>query len=309
MNVSPIWSMGVAAALSACAVAPPAAPPATVTAAASLPLSWSDIAARPPPGGATRHAYGQAQQQFGQLRLPAGPGPFPLVVLVHGGCWLNEFDLSYFTHLAAALTAAGYATWTLEYRRLGDEGGGWPGTLKDVAAATDHLRQLASLYPLDLQQVVAAGHSAGGQLALWLAARGRLPEGSELYAKDPLLLRGVIGMAAITDLASYRVGPPDSCHAAVDALLGGSPAAQAARYAASSPIELLPLGVPQWLLQGARDPIVSADSVRGYAAAARRAGDRVELRLDPDAGHFEAAMPDTRLGLMIRAALADLLPR
>lgn len=309
MNANPMWSLGVAAALSACAVSRPVPPPSTAAPSPSSPLSWADVAARPLPGSAARHAYGQAQQQYGQLRLPLGPGPFPVVVLVHGGCWLNEFDLSYFTHMAAALTAAGYATWTPEYRRLGDAGGGWPGTLKDVAAATDHLRELATRHPLNLQQVVAAGHSAGGQLALWLAARGQLPRESELYVEDPLPLRGVIGMAAITDLENYRVGPPGSCHAAVDALLGGSPMAQPARYAAISPIRLLPLGVPQWLFQGARDPIVSETSVRRYVDTARQSGDQVELQVDPDAGHFEVALPDTRLGQQILVALARLLPR
>lgn len=276
-------------------------------ASAVAPLSWSAVASREQPPAGLRLSYGAAPQQFGELRLPPGTGPFPVVVLIHGGCWLQAFDYRYFNHLAAALASEGYATWTPEYRRIGDAGGGWPNTLLDAAAATDHLRTLATDYPLDLRRIAAVGHSAGGQLALWLAARDQLPRDSALYRDDPLPLQGVIGLAAITDLATYRIGPADSCHSAVDRLLDATPDSEPQRYAQTSPTALLPLGVPQWLLQGGRDPIVSSESVRAYIAAATQAGDTVTMRLDADAGHFEPALPDARLGRDLREALQALL--
>jgi acetyl esterase/lipase len=270
-------------------------------------LSWNELKARALPAPGQHLAYGSAPQQFGELRLPAGTGPFPVAVLVHGGCWLNAFDYRYFTHLAASITAQGVATWTIEYRRLGDAGGGWPGTFLDVAQATDHLRELLRDHPLDLSRVAAVGHSAGGQLALWLAARHKLPPDSELYTPFPLRVRSVVGLAPITDLHRYRVGAPDSCNASVDPLLGGTPQQQARRYAETSPLALLPLGAAQWLIQGGRDPIVPADSVRHYADAARALGESVQRMEQPLAGHFEPAVPDTTTWADVRTALAQAL--
>lgn len=280
--------------LSACATLPP-------------PLSWAELNARALPLPGLRVAYGEAAPQFGELRLPAGRGPFPVVVLIHGGCWLQQFDYRHATRVADALLPLGVAVWTIEYRRLGDDGGGWPHTLLDVARATDHLRVLAQTQPLDLGRVIAMGHSAGGQLALWLAARAQLPADSPLYRPDPLPLRGVLGLAPITDLAAYRIGPAGSCHSAVEPLLGGTPEEQPARYAQASPLALLPLGVPQQLVQGARDPIVAADSVAAYARAAQAQGDTVALHTVDAAGHFELVAPGSVAWPVITRALQALL--
>ncbi|MGQ0622524.1 MAG: alpha/beta hydrolase [Panacagrimonas sp.] len=260
------------------------------------PVSWNTLQALPLPASGRRIEYGEAGQQFGELRLPEeqGQGPFPVVVILHGGCWLNAFDYEYITRIAARLTRdLQVATWTVEFRRIGDPGGGWPGTFLDVGDATDHLRGLAIEHRLDLSKVVTMGHSAGGHLALWLATRHRLPTDSALYRKDPLAIRGVVGLAAITDLAAYRIGPEGSCHSAVDELIGGPPSLHAMRYAQASPRALLPLGVPQWLVQGAGDPIVPAQSAKNYVAAAVAAGDKVELMLDERAGHFDPVAPDS----------------
>ncbi len=259
----------------------------------------------PEPG--QRIAYGNGPQQFGELRLPKGHGPFPVIVLLHGGCWQAAFDYVYITRLASWLTEQGVATWTIEYRRIGDAGGGWPGTFHDAADATDALREIAKTAPLDLERVFAAGHSAGGHLALWLATRARLPAASELYRKDPLRVRGVLGLAAIADLAAYRVGPAESCHASVDQLLGGTPQTVAERYAQTSPRQRLPLGVPQVFIQGESDPIVEAASVREYAAAAEKAGDKATILLLPAAGHFEAAVPLPQTEATFEKALRLLL--
>ncbi|MDQ2868649.1 MAG: alpha/beta hydrolase [Verrucomicrobiota bacterium] len=254
-------------------------------------LSWPELNQLPLPPTAKHLAYGSDPQQFGELRVPKGAGPFPVIVLIHGGCWQAEFSYGYITRLATWFTDRRVATWTIEYRRLGNDGGGWPGTFLDVAHATDYVRELAKTQPLDLHRVFAAGHSAGGQLALWLASRGKLLLDSALYVKDPLAIRGVLGLAAITDLAQYRIGPPASCHGAVDPLLGGGPDKVPERYAQTSPMERLPLGVPQIFVQGERDPIVDPASVKAYAEAATKAGDHAVILLVPNAGHFETSAP------------------
>ena len=176
-----------------------------------------------------------------------------------------------------------------QYRRLGDPGGGWPGTFEDVGRGADHLREVARAHPLDLDRVVALGHSAGGQLALWLAARVRLPEGSPLRAAKPLLLRGVVSLAGITDLRAGAAG--GVCGNAIPRLLGGNPQDHADRLGQSSPIERLPLGVPVRLVCGARDPIVPIEQARSYEAAAKRAGDTVAVEVVEGAGHFELVDP------------------
>src|SRR5262245_51125921 len=126
---------------------------------------------------AVRIAYGGDPLQFGDLRLPSGPGPYPVAVVIHGGCWFNLFGLEQMDAMSDTLTAAGVATWNIAYRRIGDPGGGFPNTLTDVGRAVDTVRELAPTYHLDLGRVITVGHSAGGHLALWVAARHRLPAG------------------------------------------------------------------------------------------------------------------------------------
>ena len=270
-------------------------------------LSWAALDAMPLPPPVARVPYGPAALQFAELRVPPGDGPFPVMILLHGGCWLNRYDLVYITRLAAWLTSQGWASWTPEYRRLGDPGGGWPGTLLDVGAAADALRAQAQAAPLDLCRVYAAGHSAGGHLALWLASRGQLALGSDLYQPQPLPIAGVLGLAAITDLAQHRHEAPSSCHAEVEPLLGGLPESLPQRYADASPAQRLPLGVPQVFVQGEEDDIVSSASVRRYVQAAQQAGDRVQLLALPGAGHFDVAVNVASSEAALVAALAWLL--
>ena len=196
-------AMAMALAIS-CAHAPP---PVSVT--------WNQIAALPVPPADHRIAYGDDSQQFGELRLPKGAGPFPVVVLVHGGCWRADYDLAHVGPLAGALTSRGFATWTLEYRRLGNQGGGWPGTFEDVIASADHLATLAAQYELDLSRTIAIGHSAGGHLAFWLAARKKL-------------LAGAISLAGVLDLR--RAWELQLSNTVVVELLGGTPEEVPDRY-------------------------------------------------------------------------------
>ena len=154
-------------------------------------LGAADVVALPSEPPELRIAYGPGELQFGHLRLPEGEGPHSVVIFVHGGCWLSQYDIGPVGPLEQAIADAGYAVWSLEYRRVGDQGGGWPGTLLDIAAGVDHLRELARPYRLDLTRVIAAGHSAGGHLALWIAARPKVPRDSEIYSSNPVRVHSI----------------------------------------------------------------------------------------------------------------------
>jgi acetyl esterase/lipase len=245
--------------------------------------SSRSILTRPTPTSDHRIQYGKDSLQYGELRLPKGAGPHPIAIIIHGGCWLSEYGLSYMGHLAADLTGAGIATWNLEYRRIGDDGGGWPGTFQDVALGADHLRTLAKTYSLDLNRTIAMGHSAGGHLVLWLAARKRLPKDSPLYAADALPLRGIVGLAAIPDLSATGT----ACDQAVIRLMGGASEDLRSRYQQASPIELLPLGVRQTLIHGETDNLVPASFSKDYAEAAKGKNEDVKFVAIENAGHFE----------------------
>jgi acetyl esterase/lipase len=265
--------------------------------------SSRDVLTRPAPPVDHRLSYGPNEFQFGDLRLPKGAGPHPVAIVIHGGCWMSEYGLSYMGHLSAALTEAGVATWSVEYRRVGNQGGGWPGTFEDVARAADHLRKIAKTYPLDLNRVVAVGHSAGGHLALWLAARKLLPKDSPAYSQDPLPLRGVVSLAGVTDLR--RNGT--ACDANVTQLMGGEAKDKAAIYEQASPIELLPLGIPTAIVQGSSDPIIPLEMAKDYAEAAKKKGDEAKLVVIENAGHFEVVDPKSFAWEAVRNEVLALL--
>jgi acetyl esterase/lipase len=259
------------------------------------------ILTTPPPPADVHLPYGTAPFQFGELRLPSGRGPHPVAIVVHGGFWRAAYDLAHIGHLAAALTAEGVATWTVEYRRIGQPGGGWPGTLLDVAAAADHLRHLASLYHLDLDRVVTLGHSAGGHLALWLAARWRIPTGHPLYLPDPLPVRRAVGLAAVSDL--HMCWDLHLSNGVVADFLGGPPAAVPNRYAVASPAALLPLGVPQVLIHGTEDDTVPFAISAVYRDTAVAADDPVTLIPLPGLEHFAVIDPESPAWPVVRDAV------
>ena len=188
-----------------------------VAVAVSLPaqatrLRPRDVDTLPSKPATARVAYGQDSLQFGDLRLPEGRGPFPVVVMIHGGCWVHRLaSLQNTAALSDALRDAGVATWNVEYRRYDNPGGGWPGTMRDIGDAVDSLRGLAKTYPLDLGRVVVAGHSAGGHLALWAAARKRLPKDSPLYVKDPLPVHAAVALGGPGDLRDFMTYGQRSC--------------------------------------------------------------------------------------------------
>jgi acetyl esterase/lipase len=213
--------------------------------------------------------------------------------VIHGGFWRAQYDLQHIGHVCAALTdQCGVVTWSLEYRRVGQPGGGWPGTLLDVAAGTRFVTELATRYDLDLARVVTLGHSAGGHLALWAASETRLA-------------RGVVSLAGVADLrygAEQRIG-----RGAVQDFLSGEPADVPERYRAASPLERLPLGAPQVLVHGMDDDTVPFEISRRYWQAAIAAGDDARLVSLPMTGHFELIDPLSDAWETVRGAVESLV--
>lgn len=273
---------------------------------AQQPRNARVILTEPPPPFDQKIAYGSDPLQFGELRLPHDSGmkkPYPVAIIFHGGCWLAEYGLGYMGHLSADLAAAGVATWNVEYRRVGDPGGAWPGTFEDAGRAVDYVRTLAKSYPLDLKRVITVGHSAGGHLALWVAARHRLPKNNPLYRKDALPLLGVVALAGITDLR--RTGT--ACDVEVGKLMRGSADSEPAIYDLASPLSLLPLGVRQTIVQGDSDRIIPPVMATAYVDAARQKGDPARLAIIEKAGHFELVDPKSPAWTKVRQEVLSLL--
>jgi len=222
-----------------------------------------DLLARP-----EGHRYGSHRWARADLYAPDGDGPFPVVVVLHGGYWRARYSKRVMKAACADLARRGLAAWNVEYRRVGrGQGGGWPATLDDVSAAIDHLALLSDPR-LDIASGVAAlGHSAGGQLALWAASRDG--------AKVPV--RRVVAQAAVSNLTVAGERAWD--------FLGGTPEQVPERYDYADPMRRLPLGVPVLLVHGAEDETVPVERSREYAAAARAEGDDVTLVEPVPGGH------------------------
>lgn len=267
-------------------------------------LSAADLAHFAKPPADARIHYGEDPLQFGDLRLPPGRGPHPVAIFLHGGCWLSEYDIAHSSKLTAALAENGIATWSLEYRRIGDAGGGWPGTFEDVARGADHLAAIANDYDLDLARVIAAGHSAGGQLALWLTARTAFPAESPFAATSPVAVRGVLALAPAADFGYLYEHA--TCDRAVARLLGGSPGTFPDRYRWTDPVRLDRVPAPQIVVAGRYDETWSPPA-RRYARKAASRGEDVMLIEAPDSGHFEMIDPDSSTWPLVLEAARRLL--
>ena len=251
-----------------------------------------------------RIAYGQSPAQVVDLFLPKGAGPHPVVVLIHGGCYLAEYQgLAQTSGIAADLARRGFAVWNVEYRKLGEAGAGYPGTFLDVADAVDRIRGEAPRYHLDTRRVVALGHSAGGHLALWAAARGRLPKSSPLWRADPLPIRAVVSLGGIGDLKGQGGVFAGACGAEpIPSIIGE--ATRDAPYADTSPAELLPIGVRVVMISGAFDHVMPPFTGRAFVEKLRKAGDGAEVIAIPDAGHFDVVMPQTAAWKLVAGTVA-----
>ncbi|MEV2237837.1 alpha/beta hydrolase [Micromonospora sp. NPDC049891] len=261
-----------------------------------MPSDPRAVLTRPAPEPDVTVAYGEHPDQIADLRRPAGSGPpRPLVVVVHGGFWRAEYDRRHTGPLASALAALGYPVAQLEYRRTGQPGGGWPGTLTDVLAGVSALPGLAeAALPGHVTSgpPVLVGHSAGGHLALYAAAHA------------PGAVAGVLALAPVADLAeAYRL---DLDAGAVAALLGGGPADVPERYATADPRSLVPLRPRTVVIHGTLDQQVPIDISRNYVAAARAAGTDIRLIELPECEHFGLIAPGSSAWPEVTSALRSL---
>ncbi|MEC1520720.1 alpha/beta hydrolase [Neobacillus niacini] len=244
-------------------------------------------------------AYGEHPSQFGVLRRPEAPGNCPVMVSIHGGFWQSKYGLEENEPLAEDLAKRGFATWNIEYRRIGEEGGVWPGTFHDVVSAVNHLDQLKDTHQLDLSKVVVIGHSAGGHLALLL--------GSFLNVMDsPLVvpIKGIISLAGVTDLGQMlQIHTEREITSPVTAFLGGS----MEELPIASPIELLPLNVEQVLIHGELDRHVPVSLSVDYHRRAEELGDSVRLITLPEADHFMVVDPTSSAWKTVTDSLEGLI--
>lgn len=271
----------------------------------------ADVDKLPSSPPALTENYGADANQIGDLRLPDvktfGPGPHPVVIVIHGGCWWKGFATRQNTAaLASRLTERGFATWNIDYRQQGDAGGGWPGSFRDWAAGSDHLRALAKRYPIDLARVAVTGHSAGAHAALWVAGRHKLPADSEIASPDPIRIGAVVGIDGPPDPGAELERFEQGCGVpAVSGMFGGKPADQPKRYAEGSPQALLPLGMKSGLVSASL--FLSPAAAERFVTAARKGKDQASALMLGGTGHFDVIAPGSPVWDQVEAFLVAQL--
>jgi acetyl esterase/lipase len=297
-----ILAAAAATVLAATAFAPPA------FAAAPKPMTLADYLALKGPVPNAVFAYGSAPSQYAELFLPGGPGPFPVAVLVHGGCWTKEFGgITQLRNMAAALAERGIASWNVEYRRVDETGGGYPGTYQDINAALAMLARQAQKYPLDLNRLAAVGHSAGGQLVQWMAGRPRIPAGSPLYEPDPLPVKNVVSLGGLADLRREQALIKSSCDREIGQLTGAPSEQRPDVFSDTNAGDLLPNGSRTILVTGELDRISPPRVAHDYAARARAAGDRAEVVILPGASHYDEVAASSHAWPLVLQAIESAL--
>lgn len=280
----------------------------TPSIAAARDMSPEDVRKLPATTPTLIDHYGPDALRIGELRMPQGKGPFPLVIVIHGGCWTKGFDTVRGTApMASALTAKGVATWNMEYRQIGDTGGGWPGSFADWAAGADHVRALAKRYPIDVKRVVVVGHSAGALAALWVAARPKTAKTSVVRGAKPLVVRAAVAIDGPGDLEPFIGADQAICGAPViTQLMGGTPKDVPDRYRDGSPFRALPLGLPQTLVAST---VLNPKDAETYRAAAAAKGDAVTVVTTPDSDHFNIIAPGEPQWAAVEAAILAAVPK
>lgn len=254
----------------------------------AAPMKLSDYMALSGPAPSATFHYGSAPSQYAELFLPEGKGPFPVAILVHGGCWTREFGgIVQLRNMAGALARRGIASWNVEYRRVDEAGGGYPGTYQDMNAALDLLAHEAKHHPLDLQRLAAVGHSAGGQLVQWLAARPRIPASSPLYHPDALPVRQVVSLGGLADLRREAALIQTSCERSTEQLAGTPSKARPDVFSDTNAGDLMPNGSRTILVTGELDTISPPRVAHDFAARAKAAGDAAEVVILPGASHYD----------------------
>lgn len=258
--------------------------------------------------------YGPDPSQFGDLWLPDVKAGHlvPVVVFFHGGWWKSEYDLGYAGYVCEALKNAGIATWSVEYRRVGRTGGGWPATFQDAAQGLEFVSTLARTYPLDLHRVAAMGHSAGAHLAFWCGGRMHIGSVGGLSSPAPAVaLRGIIALAGAVDLRLTIDLSGSSIFAhdrdEVRALMGGTPEDVPERYHAGNPGDLLPLSAPQILIQGTKDDQIPPELPARWAELARSRGSQATVKIVADADHFDVVDPRSRAWETVLAQVKKMI--
>lgn len=274
--------------ISACAKSAPKEPPVLMT--------WADLTSQPRLEPNATERYGEHPAQLVDIWLPEGEGPHPTVLMIHGGCWQKEIaDRTLMNYAAGALRDRGFAVWNIEYRGVDEDGGGYPGTFLDVAAAADLLREAGPDYGLHTRHVTAFGHSAGGHLAAWLAARPNLPETSPLYSEDPIDLALVINSGGLADLEASSPVTLPSCLADIEGkLTGATSETRTDVYVETSPARLLPPRARMISVNGDQDRIAPPELGRAFTDKITAAGGDADFVTAPDSGHVELIAPGTR---------------
>ncbi len=258
-------------------------------------LTWDDLLARPSPAPTHEIRWGQGATDVADLWLPDGAGPHPVVLMVHGGCWQKAIaDRTLMNYAAEDLRKQGLAVWNIEYRGVDEAGGGYPGTFLDVAHGADALRDHAAAYNLRIDKVAAFGHSAGGHLAMWLAARPKLPVSSPLRIENPLPISGVVNSGGLADLQrSAPVTQPECLASIMEQLVGRISSSRSNVFSDTSPATMLPLKVRQVSVNGDKDGIAPALLGEDWTRRAKAAGDPAEVIVVPRTGHVELVSPGT----------------
>jgi acetyl esterase/lipase len=257
-------------------------------------VSAEDILSRPQPPPDDRLPYGADSNQFLDVRIPHAKGPHAVLLNIHGGYWRAKYDLAHAGQLCEALRAAGIATFNLEYRRVGNAGGGWPGTFEDVRAAYRFILQQPSRFNLVADRLVVMGHSAGAQLALCLAAHETARE---------TMIPSAISLAGVVDLK--KAFTLHLSHDAVAEFLGGTPEAVPDHYREADPMQLSIPRARQWLIHGVEDDTVPPQFSRDYVATKKKAGEAAEILEIPKASHFDLIDPASKAFEQVKNVVLD----